>query len=53
MYSVVITFSFSSIVHSAFVFWLWLKMYRQHPPMIDYIYPEALPTAPAFSGNLK
>ena len=37
MYSVVITFSFSQIVQSAFLFWLWFKMWRQQPLMLEYL----------------
>jgi len=46
MYTIVITVSLSSVIHSSFVLWLWYKiLYRQNNNlmMLDY---EQIPTAP-------
>lgn len=37
MYNILVTVSFSQIVQSAFLFWLWFKMWREQPLMIDYV----------------
>lgn len=45
MYSVLITFSFSSIVQSAFIIYLWSRLYND-TPLLKYEYATAYPTAP-------
>lgn len=53
-YCVLITFSFQSIIHSAFLVWLWFKLYNYQPlPMLTYEVPTAyLPSAPDASKEL-
>lgn len=46
-YTILITLSLNSIVHSAFLAWLWYKLlFTKHPLMIEY--PIAQPTAPIY-----
>lgn len=45
MYSVLITFSFSSIIQSAFIIYLWSRLYND-VPLIKYEVPTAYATAP-------
>mgnify|MGYP003655696137 CR=1 len=45
MYSVLITFSFSSIIQSAFIIYLWSRLYTD-TPLIKYEVPTAYATAP-------
>lgn len=45
VYSILITFSLNSIIQSAFLAWLWFRMYKyDNPLMIEAIAYE--PTAP-------
>ena len=50
-YTVLITFSFQSIVHTIFFGWLWYKLYAKQPMMIEYDYPTAYPTAPILDAK--
>ena len=45
MYAIVITIPFGSIVQSLFILWLWWRMHKDAPLMIEYA--EAMPSAPA------
>lgn len=45
MYSILITFSFSSIVQSAFIIYLWSKLYYD-TPLLTYEAPIAYASAP-------
>ncbi len=45
MYSILITISFSSIIQSAFIIYLWSRVYNDLP-LIKYDVPTAYPSAP-------
>jgi len=40
-----ITVPVGSIVQSLFIFWLWLRLHKEQPLMLEYA--EAIPSAPA------
>lgn len=45
MYSILITFSISSVVQSAFILYLWSKLYYD-TPLLTYDMPMAIASAP-------
>jgi hypothetical protein len=46
VYTVLLTFSISSVAHACFCVYLWWRLHRQ-PLMIEYQHAQALPIASA------
>lgn len=52
MYTIMITVSFSSVVQSLFIVWLWFRMNQDMPLMIGPpVYAEPCPSAPVYKGG--
>jgi len=49
VYSILITVSLSSVFQSAFIIYLWSKLYYD-TPLLTYEYPEAIASAPTLKG---
>jgi len=45
MYAVLLTINFSTLINSAFIIYLWSKLYYD-TPLLKYEIPEAYPSAP-------
>lgn len=45
-YSIIITFSISQIVQTFFLAWLWYKMHKNSPLLLEYKTEYPLATAP-------
>ena len=53
MYTILLTVSLDAVARTVFFVWLWYRLtVRDHPLMLDYVVPTAIPSAPySFSDS--